>query len=304
MEILRTPDERFEGLTDYDFAPHYRQVTARDGSALRLHFLDEGPRDAAPVLLLHGNPAWCYLYRHMIPALVARGHRVVALDLMGMGRSDKPVDQGVFTLAQHVDWMGQWFGRRGPDGHHAVLPGLGRDRRAQSAAAPRRPVRPGGGVQYRPPGGEGHEQVPRGLAGLQPVGRRAARRRPPPGRHHPPADPRGGGRLRGALPRRVLPGQSQAVPDAHPRPARQPGGSPGRGHLVLSRDVPEALPHRVRRPGSCGLQGRGTPAVPDAHPGGGGPAAPVLEGASHFIQEDAPDELVAIIDAFVRAEPA
>ena len=102
MEILRTPDERFEGLVDFPFAPHYREVTTEDGTLLRMHFLDEGPRDAAPVLLLHGNPSWSYLYRHMIPGLVARGHRVVVPDLMGMGRSDKPADQDVYTLAHHV----------------------------------------------------------------------------------------------------------------------------------------------------------------------------------------------------------
>ena len=109
MDVLRTPDDRFTGLPDYDFAPHYREVAAADGTHLRFHFLDEGPRDAAPVLLLHGNPTWCYLYRHMIPGLVARGHRVVALDLMGLGRSDKPVDRDEFTMAAHTDWIGQWL---------------------------------------------------------------------------------------------------------------------------------------------------------------------------------------------------
>ena len=109
MEVLRTPDERFDGLVDYAFTPHYRDVVAADGTTLRFHFLDEGPRDADPVLLLHGNPAWCYLYRHMVPGLVDRGHRVVALDLMGMGRSDKPVERDDYSMAGHVDWMSQWL---------------------------------------------------------------------------------------------------------------------------------------------------------------------------------------------------
>ena len=78
MDVLRTPEDRFDDLPDYDFAPHYREVSAGDGTALRFHFLDEGPRDADPVLLLHGNPSWCYLYRRMIPGLVERGHRVLA----------------------------------------------------------------------------------------------------------------------------------------------------------------------------------------------------------------------------------
>ncbi|MCB1005860.1 MAG: haloalkane dehalogenase [Acidimicrobiales bacterium] len=109
MEVLRTPDERFAGLPDWDFAPHYRTVTAADGTELRFHFVDEGPRDAAPILLLHGNPSWSYLHRHMVRGLADLGHRVLALDLMGMGRSDKPAARSDYTLAGHVDWMGQWL---------------------------------------------------------------------------------------------------------------------------------------------------------------------------------------------------
>lgn len=109
MDVLRTPDERFIQLEDYDFEPRYREVTAADDTRLRFHFVDEGPRDAAPVLLLHGNPSWSYLHRHMIRGLADRGHRVLALDLMGLGRSDKPTDRGEYTLAAHVDWMSQWL---------------------------------------------------------------------------------------------------------------------------------------------------------------------------------------------------
>jgi haloalkane dehalogenase len=109
MDILRTPEARFEGLVDYPFAPHYRQVTADDGSDLRFHFVDEGPRSSEAVVLLHGNPTWSYLYRHMISGLVDRGHRVIAPDLMGMGKSDKPDDPAFFTMARHVDWLSQWL---------------------------------------------------------------------------------------------------------------------------------------------------------------------------------------------------
>ena len=109
MDVLRTPDERFADLPDWDYEPHYRTVTAADGTELRFHFVDEGPRDAAPILLLHGNPSWSYLYRHMIRGLADRGHRVLALDLMGMGRTDKPMARSDYTLAAHVDWVGQWL---------------------------------------------------------------------------------------------------------------------------------------------------------------------------------------------------
>jgi len=100
METLRTPDERFANLPGYPFAPHY---TETDG--LRIHYVDEGPRDAAPVLMLHGEPSWSYLYRKMIPIVVAAGHRAIAPDLVGFGRSDKPVRREDYTYQRHVDWL-------------------------------------------------------------------------------------------------------------------------------------------------------------------------------------------------------
>lgn len=100
MDVLRTPDERFADLPGYAFAPHYVEV---DG--LRIHYLDEGPRDAEPVLMLHGEPSWCYLYRKMIPVVTAAGYRVIAPDLVGFGRSDKPARREEYTYQRHVDWM-------------------------------------------------------------------------------------------------------------------------------------------------------------------------------------------------------
>jgi haloalkane dehalogenase len=105
MRTLRTPDERFVGLDGYDFAPHYAEIDDLDGGALRVHYIDEGPTDAAPVLLMHGEPTWSYLYRHMVGPLVAAGHRVIAPDLVGFGRSDKPTETADYTYARHVAWM-------------------------------------------------------------------------------------------------------------------------------------------------------------------------------------------------------
>jgi haloalkane dehalogenase len=105
MKALRTPDDRFADLPDFPFAPHYLTIADGEGGELRVHYLDEGPPDAAPVLLMHGEPSWSYLYRHMIPVLVAAGHRVVAPDLVGFGRSDKPTEQSDYTYARHVGWM-------------------------------------------------------------------------------------------------------------------------------------------------------------------------------------------------------
>lgn len=110
MQVLRTPDSRFDNLPDWTFAPHYADITDTDtGQALRMAYVDEGPRDGRTVLLLHGEPSWSYLYRHMIPALVAAGHRVVAPDLIGFGRSDMPADRNDYTYERHVAWLSQWF---------------------------------------------------------------------------------------------------------------------------------------------------------------------------------------------------
>ncbi len=109
MRVLRTPDERFEGLAGWPFAPRYARVADADGTPLRIHYVDEGPRDGPLVLLLHGEPTWAYLYRNIIPGLLAKGRRAVAPDLIGFGRSDKPAARADYTYERHVAWMGAWL---------------------------------------------------------------------------------------------------------------------------------------------------------------------------------------------------
>lgn len=109
MKILRTPDERFEKLPGYPFAPHYTEVPDGEGGTLRVHHVDEGPRDGALVLCMHGQPTWSYLYRHMIPVLTGAGLRVLAPDLVGFGRSDKPAAREDFSYQRQVDWMTAWL---------------------------------------------------------------------------------------------------------------------------------------------------------------------------------------------------
>ncbi len=100
MKVLRTPEARFENLPGYDFAGHYAEV-----GGLRMHYLDEGPRSGPILLLLHGEPSWSYLYRKMIPPLVAGGLRAIAPDLIGFGKSDKPSRKRHYSYARHVEWM-------------------------------------------------------------------------------------------------------------------------------------------------------------------------------------------------------
>lgn len=104
MKALRTPDEFFNKLPDYAFLPHYINVDDGESGELRMHYLDEGSPDAPVVLMLHGEPSWAYLYRKMIPLVVAAGYRVIAPDLIGFGRSDKPIERTDYTFQRHVDW--------------------------------------------------------------------------------------------------------------------------------------------------------------------------------------------------------
>ncbi|MBW4710534.1 haloalkane dehalogenase [Roseobacter sp. YSTF-M11] len=105
MRALRTPDARFADLSDFPFEPRYLSIDDTLGGALRMHYLDEGPGGVGPILALHGEPTWSYLYRHMIPVFTAAGHRVVAPDLIGFGRSDKPAAREDYTYQRHVEWM-------------------------------------------------------------------------------------------------------------------------------------------------------------------------------------------------------
>lgn len=105
MQTLRTPAARFDGLADFPYTPRYSEVADGQGGTLRIAWVQDGPETADPILLLHGEPSWSYLYRKMIPVLVAAGHRVVCPDLVGFGRSDKPTRREDHSYARHVEWM-------------------------------------------------------------------------------------------------------------------------------------------------------------------------------------------------------
>ena len=109
MKTLRTPNERFKGLKNFPFDQNYVEIPDGEGGRLRIHYVDENPKGAETVLLMHGEPTWSYLYRKMIPIIVRAGHRAVAPDLVGFGRSDKPADRNDYTYQRHVDWMQAWL---------------------------------------------------------------------------------------------------------------------------------------------------------------------------------------------------
>ncbi|MEM7586307.1 MAG: haloalkane dehalogenase [Acidobacteriota bacterium] len=113
MEVLRTPDDRFVDLPGYPFEPHYTEVPSGDGGTLRMHHAEAGPADGEVVLCLHGEPSWSFLYRKMLPPFAAAGYRAVAPDLVGFGRSDKPVERSDYTYQRHLDWLQAWLDAAG-----------------------------------------------------------------------------------------------------------------------------------------------------------------------------------------------
>ena len=109
MEIVRTPDKFFANLKDYPYKPCYTTIKTHDHTDLRIHHIDEGPENGPLLLCLHGQPVWSYLYRKMIPLLNHEGIRVIAPDLPGYGKSDKPAVREDYSYQRQVDWMGQWL---------------------------------------------------------------------------------------------------------------------------------------------------------------------------------------------------
>ena len=104
MQVLRTPGKRFANIPDYPYSPHYTEI-----NGLRIHHISSGEQTSEPVLLLHGEPSWSYLYRKMIPILTAGGLRAVAPDLVGFGKSDKPADIADYSYQKHIDWTWSWL---------------------------------------------------------------------------------------------------------------------------------------------------------------------------------------------------
>ena len=289
MNVLRTPDERFADLPGYDFEPHYVDV-----AGMRMHYIDEGPRDGQPVLMLHGEPSWSYLYRKMIPdhhrrrpsRRRARSHRLRPQRQAGGAETTTPTSRtstGCASLRRAAR----------PARHHARLPGLGRPRSAcASLAAHARPLRARRRRQHLP--ADRRRQTGRGLPALA---GRSRRRRPSlpignivrggcktellAGRHR---------RLRRAVPGRHLQGRRAHVPRARADaartiPPRPRTARPGRRALEVGEAVPVRVlrrrpDHRERRQG-----------VPVARPRHEGQPHTTIVGGGHFLQEDNGEEL-------------
>ena len=109
MKVLRTPDKYFKDIKGYAFKPIYTNINSDDGTELRIHHIDEGPRNGPILLAMHGQPVWSYLYSRMIPILNQSGIRVIAPDLIGYGKSDKPASRQDYSYQNQVNWMNSWL---------------------------------------------------------------------------------------------------------------------------------------------------------------------------------------------------
>jgi haloalkane dehalogenase len=303
MQTLRTPEERFTELPGFDHEPRYAQVPDTEDGDLRIAYVQAGPPDGPPVLLLHGEPTWSFLYRSMIPALVDAGLRVVAPDMIGFGRSDKPAEIADHSYARHVEWI-----------RSLVFDTL--DLRAVTLVG-----QDWGGLIGLRLAAEHPERFTRVVAantGL-PTGdidmpqvwwqfRRAVES----------AERLDVSRLvasgcRKPLAPEVLAGYDAPFPDerykAGPRampllvPTRpdDPASDANReAWAVLTRsDIPFLCPFSDGDPITGGM----APILKRTMPGAVGRAHPTITGAGHFLQEDAGPELAAAVAEFVRAEP-
>ena len=299
MKVLRTPEERFAGLPDFGYQPRYA-----DAGGLRLAYVEAGPPAGEPVLLLHGEPSWSFLYRKVIPVLAEAGLRVIAADLIGFGRSDKPAEVRDHSYARHVEWVRAFaFDALGLSGVTLVgqdwggLIGLRLvaehpDRFARVVAANtglptgdqpmpdvwlrfREIVRtaPALSVSRLVQAGCQTRLTPEILAGYE----------------APFPDPAYAAAVR------AMPGLVPTSPDD---PASEANRAAWR--RLAAWDKPFLVAFSDRDPITGGM----APILKNTVPGAAGLDHPVLEGAGHFLQEDAGERLGAVIAEFVRAHPA
>ena len=299
MNVLRTPDERFAGLPDFGYAPRYAEV---DG--LRLAYVETGPADGEPVLLLHGEPSWSFLYRKVMPVLAAAGLRAIAADLVGFGRSDKPSEPADHSFARHVEWIralafdhlglhgltlvGQdWGGLIGlrlvaehPDRFARVV--------ASNTGLPTGDVpMPDVWLRFRQvirtaPELSVSRLVQSGCQTALPPEVLAAYEAPFP-------DPSYAAAVR-------------AMPDLVPTTPDDPAAEANRAawRRLAAWDKPFLVAFSDRDPITASM----APVLKDAIPGARDLEHPVIDGAGHFLQEDAGERLGEVIAGFVRAHPA
>jgi haloalkane dehalogenase len=316
MDVVRTPDEHFADLPDFPFEPTYATV----GSGLRMHYVDAGPKDGAPVLLLHGQPTWSYLYRTVIPVLTAHGYRAIAPDFIGFGRSDKPSRRSAYSVRGHTRWLldfieaieltditlvAQDWG--GPIGLGALAQAPGRFSGVVAANTVLHTADPSlaGALAWAcHTMGDGRVAVEPALLDYQRMTQEMVAFQPSLFVQ---------GATQGDVPPRALEAYDAPFPDeSYCAGARQlpllMGLTPGSASARQNRRTLAAL-ETFARPfltafsdGDPSTQGWDA-VLRDAVPGARGQSHVVIEGAGHFLQEDKGPELGRVIVNFLAVEP-
>jgi haloalkane dehalogenase len=299
MKVLRTPEDRFADLPDFGYPPRYADV-----AGVRLAYVDTGPADGEPVLLLHGEPSWSFLYRKVMPVLADAGLRAIAADLAGFGRSDKPAQVSDHSYARHVEWIralafdrldlrgltivGQdWGGLIGlrlvaehPDRFARVV--------ASNTGLPT-------GDQPMPDVWLRFREVVRTAPALS-VSRLIQ------SGCQTPLPPAVLAAYEAPFPDQAFAAAVRAMPELVPTSPQDPASEANRAawRRLSAWDKPFLVAFSDKDP----ITGAMAPVLKRAVPGAAGIEHPVLTGAGHFLQEDAGERLGAVIAEFVRAHPA
>lgn len=303
MHTLRTPDDRFSALPDFGYQPHYAEVPDQDGATLRMAWVEAGPADGEPVLLLHGEPSWSFLYRSMLPVLADAGLRAIAPDLVGFGRSDKPSAPSDHSYARHVEWVralafdvlelsgatlvGQDWG--GLIGLRLAAENPGRFARLVPANTGL-PT----GDHPMPDIWHAFRQAVRTAPALD-IGRfvQAGCRRPMSDEVRAGYD--------APFPDETYKAGARAFPDLVPTAPDDPASAANRAAwgVLAASDTPVLVAFSDSDP----ITGPMRPILDRALPGAQGRAHPVIANAGHFLQEDAGPELAAHVVAFIAQTP-
>lgn len=299
MDTLRTPENRFEGLVDLDLAPRYAVVPDGAGGRLRMAYVETGPSDGPVALLLHGEPTWSYLYRHVMRVLADAGVRAVAADLVGFGRSDKPVSTADHSYARHVEWV-RALAFDVLDLHDVTLVGqdwgglIGLRLVAENPARFARVVAANTGL---PTGDQPMPQVWwRFREAVEKAESLDVGRLVSAGCVQPmPADVRAA--YDAPFPDQAYMAGPRVMPTLVPTTPEDPASEANRAawDVLTSWDKPFLVAFSDRDP----ITGPMAPVLRRAVPGAQGLDHPVIEGAGHFLQEDAGERLGQVVAAFM-----
>jgi haloalkane dehalogenase len=304
VNTIRTPDDRFGDLPDFPYEPQHADVPDQDGGSLRMAWVEDGPADGEPVLLLHGEPSWSFLYRSMLPLLAGAGLRAIAPDLVGFGRSDKPTRQEDHSYARHVEWV-RFLLEEVLDLRGATLVGQdwgGLIGLRLAAEHPQRFARIVAANTGLPTGDHPMPEIwHRFREAIQTAPQIDIGRFVQSGCRRPMSEAARAG-YDAPFPDETYKAAPRAMPGLVPITPDDPATEANRAAWAVLAASP--VPALIAFSDGDPITGAMGPILRRALPGAQGREHPTIENAGHFLQEDAGPELAAAVIAFVRATPA